>query len=179
MTTTATQLNTRNLLSQLANSQSSGCLWFDTKLVSWKIYLQQGSLKYVYCSAQLLDRLKYHLYYLGYKQAVAALKRLPPSYITPNTPEVKNSSGQDIYSQVIPWLIEQKYLNSYQNAKLIEHITKDALISCLWSETGTSSWHDGHFLPLWIIDDVPSLNLLECLEVEKARLKEWQTCSQQ
>lgn len=177
MTTTATQLNTRKLLSQLANSKSSGCLWFEAELVSWKIYLQQGSLKYAYCSAQLLDQLKYYLYYLGFKQAVAALKNLPSHDPKLYSHWSGNSLNLNLYSEIICWLLEKKYIETFQHLKLIEHITKDALSSCLWSETGTISWHKDHFLPLWIIDDIPSLNLSSCLESEKARLKQWHKCS--
>ncbi|MEL6909917.1 MAG: DUF4388 domain-containing protein [Cyanobacteria bacterium J06629_2] len=49
---TTTTFSPTNLLSQLANSQSSGCLELNEGLVAWKIYLQQGNIQYVYCSAQ-------------------------------------------------------------------------------------------------------------------------------
>ena len=75
-TTTNTQPHIKKLLSQLANSQSSGCIRVEAGTVSWKIYLQKGNLKYVFCSLQSLEEFKYHLRYLGLKQSVAAVKKL-------------------------------------------------------------------------------------------------------
>ena len=131
--TTTIKINPRELLSRLANSNSSGCLELDEGLVSWKIYLQQGSLQYVYCSAQLLDQLKYHLHYLKWKQAVAALKS--PSFAKIQSSLQDKSDYQNLYSQVISWLLREKHLTSFQGLKLIEQITKDALQSCL-SDSG-------------------------------------------
>ena len=182
MMTTTTKLNPRELLSQIAHSNSSGCLEIDEGLVSWQIYLQEGNLKYVCCSAQLLDQLKYHLHYLGWKQAVAALKQLPSSSADIQCYSQDKSSHQNLYSKVICWLLAEKYLNLSQGLKLIEHITKDALQFCLWLNRGTFSWHDGHSLPLWIplrFGDASSLSVSECLNVEQTRLKQWQNCSSQ
>lgn len=166
------------------NSNSSGCLEFDEGLISWKIYLQEGNVKYVSCSAQLLDQLKYYLHYLGWKQTVAALKNLPPSYTRIQSYVQSTSSYQNLYSKVIGWLLANKYLDPFHGAQLIEHITKDALQSCLWLDRGTSSWHDQEPIPLWIreqLDDISDLTveLSEFLKLEKTRLKQWQNCSPQ
>lgn len=174
--TIATKLNPSKLLSQLANSQSSGCLEVNEGDVYWKIYLQQGNLQYVYCSIQLLEQLKYHLYYLGWQQAVAALKNCPQSLlkIEDKSPE------QNIYSQVISWLLAEKHLNLAQGSLLIQSISKDEIYSCLWLDHGTSAWQDGDFLPHWIlppIKDSLSLSISECLDEAQARLKQWQNCS--
>ncbi|MDJ0690365.1 MAG: response regulator [Xenococcaceae cyanobacterium MO_188.B32] len=181
--TTTTKLNPQELLSQLANSNSSGCLELDEGLVSWKIYLQQGKLKYIYCSAQLLDQLKYYLRYLGLKQALNGLKELPSSDDKLESYVPEKSSNKNFYSKVICWLLTEKYLEPSQGLKLIEQITKDGLSSCLWLDKGTSSWHDGYSLPLWIkvkFGDTPSLDISECLQVEQTRLKQWQqNCSNQ
>ena len=181
--TTTTKLNPQELLSQLANSNSSGCLELDEGLVSWKIYLQQGKLKYIYCSAQLLDQLKYYLRYLGLKQALNDLKELPSSDAKLESYVPEKSSNQNLYSKVICWLLTEKYLDSSQGLKLLEQITKDGLSSCLWLDKGTSSWQDGYSLPLWIkvkFGNTLSLNISECLELEQIRLQKWQqNCSNQ
>lgn len=172
--TTAIKLNPRELLSRLSESNSSGCLNLDAGEVSWKIYLQNGNLKYVYCSIQLLDQLKYYLPYLGLKKASAALKS--PSYL-----KLQNQfSSSNLYSEVIAWLLNEKHLDLSQSLELIKYITKDAFMSALWLDIGSYSWHEGHSLPLWIsnqFQDCLSLNISECLNEEQARLQRWQNCS--
>ena len=174
--------NPSELISRLENSDSSGCLEIDRELVSWKIYLQQGRLKYAYCSIQSLDQLKYYLQYLGLKQGVAALKQLPPSFGKRKSPKRDESDTNDIYRQVISWLVAEKHLNISQGFKLIEQTTKDAFQSCLWINEGAYSWHKEEPVPQWIekqFGDCSSLNISECLSIEKARLQQWQNCSNQ
>ncbi len=182
--TKTTNLSPRDLLSRLTDSKSSGCLELYEGLVSWKIYLQQGNIKYVYCSAQLLDQLKYYLHYFGCKQAVAALKELPLYCvkIQLQSPSQQQSSESNLYSEVISWLLAKKHLTSFQGLQLLEHITKDVLQSCLWLDSGTSLWCDGEPIPLWIQEQFGnsrSLSLSECLHLEQNRLKKWQKCSTQ
>ncbi len=180
--TTTTKLNSRELLSQLASSSSSGCLKIDEGLVSWKIYLQQGDLKYVSCSVQLLDQLKYYLHYLKYKPAAKALKNLPSSYIKIQSYLQDQEGDPNFYSKVIAWLLNEKHLDLSQSLQLIEQITTDSLQFCLWLNNGISLWQDGHSLPLWIQDRLGgglSLKISECLQNEQTRLKQWQNCSNQ
>ena len=172
--TTAIKLNPRELLSRLAESNSSGCLKLDTGEVSWKIYLQQGNLKYVDCSLQLLDQLKYYLHYLGYKKSLAALKST--SYL-----KIQNQFSQsNLYTEVIAWLLKENHLDLSQSLELIKYLTKDAFMSALWLDSGYSSWYEGHFIPLCIspeLKDTLSLKISECLQEEQARLQRWQNCS--
>ena len=181
--TTTSQINPRELLSQLASSHSSGCLELEEGLVAWKIYVQQGQLKYLYCSTQWLDQLKYHLHSLGLKQALNGLKELPSSSAKLESYVPEKSSNQNVYSQIICWLLTEKYLEPSQGLKLIEQITKDLLSSCLWLEQATFSWHDGYSLPLWIklkFGDTLALNLSECLELGQILRQKWQqNCSDQ
>ena len=180
--TVDTQLNPEKLLSTLANSHSSGCLELNQGLVSWEIYLQQGALKYICSSVQLLDQLKYYLYYLGFKQAVAALKNLPLPYvkIQLQSHSSTESAKSNFYGEVIPWLIKENHLTPYHGLKLIEQITKDQLTSCLWLNTGTSLWQDGKQIPTWLqekLNNPLSLSVSKCLNVEQIRLEQWQKCS--
>ena len=176
--TTTIRIHPGGLLSRIANSNSSGCLELDEGLVSWKIYLQHGNLKYVYCSAQLLDQLKYYLHYLGWQQALVALKS---SFHLELQSQIRDqASEQHLYSQVISWLLAEKHLDSYQGLKLIEYMTQDALQSCLWLNRGTYSWNNREPIPLWIrqnFGDALYPNLSECLNTELKRVKKWQTCS--
>jgi two-component system, chemotaxis family, response regulator PixG len=65
--TATVQFKAAELVSQLEKSNISGCLKIEKELVFWKIYVQQGRLKYINCSAQSLEQLKYYLHYLGWK----------------------------------------------------------------------------------------------------------------
>ena len=176
--TTAIQLNPQKLLFKLAEANSTGCLELSTKSVSWKIYLQQGYLQYIDCSAESLDQLKYHLHYLKLKAAITALENLPQSLID----NPKQSSDQSIYGKVIYWLLSNKHLKLSEGVQLITSIVKDKLHCCIWIERGTSLWNQEHLLPSWITPEIEkslSLNLLECLNETQIILRQWQDCSKQ
>ena len=178
--TTSTKFNSKELLSRLAESNSSGCLELDGGSISWKIYLYQGNLQYINCSAQSLDQLKYYLHYLKYKPAVAALKTFPSSNLKGQSSIPEKHPQQDLYCRVISWLIKEKHLGQSQVFQLIEYITQDLLIPCLWLDRGNSLWHEGYSLPLWIKTQfklTPSLEIAKCLDEEQSRLKQWQHCS--
>ena len=175
---TSIKINPRELLLRLANSQSSGCLELDEGLVSWKIYFHQGNLKYVDCSAQLLDQIKYYLRYLGWQQALAALKSTPYGKIQFEGQE--HLDDENIYGNVVCWLIAKKHLDTFQGSKLIEYITRDALRSSLWLQRGTFLWNAQEPIPSWIQErfgNSLSVNILECLNKEQKRLAQWQNCS--
>lgn len=183
--TTTSKLNSQLLLSQLAAAKNSGCLELRGELVVWKIYLQTGSLRYVYCSAQSLDQLKYHLHFLGLKPALAALKKLPQSLLGENLskPEQsEQSTDLDIYSKIILWLIAEKQINSDESIKLIESITKDELQSCLWLDQGDSIWKENVLVPAWITSQIQvsiSLSIAECLNEAQIKTRQWQKCSKE
>jgi two-component system, chemotaxis family, response regulator PixG len=183
--TTTSKLNSQQLLSQLAAAKNSGCLELRGESVVWKIYLQTGCLQYVYCSAQSLDQLKYHLHFLGLKQALAALKQLPQSLLGENLAKPEQSAQSadlDLYSQIILWLIAEKQLNSDESCKLIESITKDEFQSCLWLDQGDSFWQENVLVPTWITAQIQasiSLNITECLNEAQIKTRQWQKCSKE
>jgi len=177
---TATKLNPYELLSKLALSSVSGCLVLEDGLVSWKIYLNEGQLSYVSCSAQLLEQLAYYLHYLGLREVVAALKKLPPSYLKIQSHSTEQPGDHNFYSQIIIWLLTEKYLSESQGLKLLEMIVKDSLESCLWLNKGTSTWLDQETLPDWIQNRLGQsllLNFSACLENLKIRVSGWRKCS--
>ena len=172
--TTTTKLNPTELLSQLAESKNTGCLEVVTEEISWKIYLQQGKLKYIKCSVQLLEQVMYHLSRLGLTEAVAALKQFPASTIADN-----QSHDLSLNGKIISWLLT-KNLDNTQTTKLIEHIVKDELQYCLMLDRGNSFWHDGTSVPDWIpiqIEASVALDVPECLNEQQIRFKLWHSCS--
>lgn len=171
---TSVKLNPAELLSRLASSKSSGCLELDDELVSWKIYLEQGNLKYTSCSIQLLDQLKYYLHYLQLKQVAASLKQIPQSLLQ------DKSLTTTLYSRVISWLFAEKHLDQSQGLKLIQHIAKDSFQSCLLLNKGSSTWHDEHSLPIWIPQQITaslSVSVAKSLKEGQTKLKQLQNCS--
>lgn len=173
MTTTA-KLNPTELLSQLAESDSSGYLEVVAEAMSWKIYFQQGKFKYIESSVQILDQLKYHLYQLGWTSVAVALKQMPASTIA------DKSSDRDLYSKVISWFLAEKHFDLTQAATLVEEIIKDELQYCLMLDRGNSFWHDEASLPAGIIPQLAGLVALdvpESLNEQRIRLKLWQNCS--
>ena len=173
--TTTTKLNSTELLSQLAETKNTGCLEVVSEEISWKIYLQQGKLKYIECSVQLLDQFMYHLSRLGLTQAVAALKQFPASTIADN-----KSDDLSLDGKIISWLLTENHLDNTQVTELIEQIIKDELQYCLMLARGSSFWHDGTSVPSWIpiqIEASVALDIPECLNEQKIRLKLWQNCS--
>ena len=175
--TSTTKLNPPELLSQLAESDSSGCLELSEGQAVWQIYLQQGKLKYVNCSVQSIDRLQYYLHHFGWTEATAALKQFPPSSIRDKSPT------QSLYELVIGWLLAEKHLNLTQVAKLLEDIVKDEIQLCLRLDRYrcNSSWHSGTSVPDWIPSLIKSslaLDVAECLQEQQAKLQQWQNCSE-
>ena len=179
---TATKLEPAKLLSKLADSHSSGCLTLDAGLVSWEIYLKQGHLQYIYCSAQLLDQLTYHLHCCGLKQAMVALGQLPPSFTKIESTIQDKSPAQNIYSKVISWLLREQHLDLSQGLSLIASIIKDELQSCLWLDRGNSDWQSGDLAPTWIPPQIRSsllFDISEHLNEGQIKLRQWQNCSKE
>ena len=178
--TTTVKLNPTQLLFQRSESNSYGCLEVDSGLVAWKIYLHRGKIRYVYCSVQSLNQLKYYLYYLKYKQAIAGLRKLPQSFLKLQSSIQNKSSTQNIYDRIIPWLLTHEHLELEQTKELIKHINKDNILSLLCIDNGVSVWQEGHSLPLWIpaqIEYSLSTAIAEYLQEQQTRLKQWQNCS--
>jgi two-component system, chemotaxis family, response regulator PixG len=179
--TTAIKLDPQKLLSQLADANRSGCLEINAESISWKIYLHEGNIQYVHCSAQLLEQLQYHLYYLGWHKAISAIKQLPHDLLNESL-SIQSKSSKHIYEKVIAWLLSQQHLDLSQVLKLIQNITKDNLLSCLWLENGSSSWQDKSTLPDWIPEQIQSflcLKISECLNEAQIKQRQWQNCSEQ
>ena len=176
--TSATELNFKQFLIQLADANSSGCLKIDSGSVSWKIFLDRGNLLYVQCSIQLLEQLKYHLHYFGWKDAASALKDFPKSVLSEQSSQ--SELAEDLYGKVISWLMSEQHLDLSQVSKLIQNISKDDLLSCLWLDKATSSWEQNSNFPNWISEQTNSLlslTISECLQEAEIRKRQWQDCS--
>ncbi len=175
--TTAKKLDSQKLLSQLVASKSSGCLELNNGEVYWQIYLQQGNLKYIYCSVQPIEQLEYYLRYLNLKEVVLPLKQWLKFYLDKQSTVARQKTNPDIYSKAISWLIKKRFLTLSQTAQLIQYITVDAFQSCSCLEKGIKKWYEGECMPQTRLGNSSPLNLLECLHREEVRLKQWQSCN--
>ena len=172
------KLNPQELLSKLVTSKSSGCLKLSNGKIDWKIYLQQGNLKYIDCSVQLLEQLEYYLHYLGLREAVMVLKQW--SALDTVRPVNLEETTPNTYSKAISLLLSEKYLSIPQAVKLIHHITEEALQYCIWIDKDVSHWHKGESIPQWIdakLGNFPPLDLAKSLSLAQSKLKQWQSCS--
>ena len=93
------------LLVKSSNLNNTGYFEFTKGSVAWRVYLQEGKLKYVDCSIQLLVQLKYYLLRQGWKDAAAALKDLPQSYLKPKTNPERTPPDKSLYEHTILWLL--------------------------------------------------------------------------
>ena len=175
--TSTTKLNPPELLSQLAESNSSGCLDLVEQQVSWKIYFQQGKIKYAECSIQMMELFHYHLYHFGWTQIITALKQFPPTLVKDRDP------AQSLYEVVITWLLAEKHLDLAQVKQLLEHAIEEQiqLIIRLDRSRCNSSWQEDISVPNWIpslIQTSLTLDVSECLMQQQLELRQWQSCSE-
>jgi two-component system, chemotaxis family, response regulator PixG len=136
--------------------------------ISWRVYLHKGQLQYVDCSIQSLAQLKYCLIRQGWKSAAAALQ--DPKF------SVQINSSE----QAIIWLLTEQHINNTQFLELIGEINQDSLEPCLWLNEGTSFWHEGKSIPLWISQrggDTLSFNVVDLVNFLQQKLRKWQNCT--
>jgi twitching motility two-component system response regulator PilG len=170
------------LLSRYGSQSSTGYLYIHNNSITWKIYLQQGKVKYVDCSLQLLIQLKYYLYHQGQQASLELLKNIPQeefkSISESNQGTVKLTNT--LYEKIISWLYLEKHLDDSQIVSLVEYISQDFLESCLWIAEAQCSWHEEGAIPVWLQTSMRyslSLDLPDLLQFLQQRLKVWQTCT--
>ena len=174
------KFNLVDLLFKLSKLNKTGYLKCTKESISWRVYFQEGRLKYVDCSLELLAQLKYYLLRQSWKTATAALKDLPKIYLQAGADKKQDSFSPNLYQQAILWLVAQKHLDNSQFVQLIEDITQDSLESCLWLTDGVFVWQEKESIPSWIksqVGDSISLDLSDVVAFLQGRLKQWQNCA--
>ncbi|MEO0434531.1 MAG: response regulator [Cyanobacteria bacterium J06656_5] len=121
------------LLASFVHTYGSGCLEVDAKSLSWWIYFKDGKLNYAsHASAKTLV---YSLKWLKLK--LASMSQEAFSWLEQNTDELLDIKSNNIQSiqyfeyQIICYLVEQKFLETYQAEELIEQLTQEAIESFL------------------------------------------------
>lgn len=172
-------LNPQSLLRQLSSCFDTTCLQAASKLVTWSIYLENGTITYATHSVEPFDRLERHLRRLH--------QQLPQ--VTPEIRvKVRLLFETDLYNQIndnqnsdiiqpqdylaIQWLINQRYIDTQQATQLIQELVKEVIESFLLIENGNYQLSDSsQQLPV-----ICRLDVAKVIERCQSRLQNWQTC---
>lgn len=115
-----------NILGKIAQVKATGCLLVSYNSVTWRIYVHSGELIYANHSLDSFERLERHLRRLSYK--VPSLTGELRNQVRLNFEnEGKAINDFPPEYQGISWLLEEKYLQDSQAAKLIESLNKEVL----------------------------------------------------
>ena len=168
------QIEPIELLSQLANSKSSGCVRIDSGSVFWDVYLQQGLVKYVNCSVQSIEQLSQYLQILNLASAITVIKKLPQSLFS------QEDSSNSLYQQVISRLIEENKLDLKERIKLLAYVVQDNLNYCSFLPESNCTWQENILPPVWIEEKCPAFtgfSLSDVIGKANVYLEQWQRFS--
>ncbi|WP_225882681.1 response regulator [Thalassoporum mexicanum] len=160
------KINPIQQLAEISSSHASGRLDVASGLVSWRIYIQDGDLKYVECSVQSLSQLNYHLCRQGWNDAHKALKQMP-----------KSELGADAIATGLYWLLENQHLALDQAAEILKNTTQNSLESYLWLTEGSTSWSEQMELPEWvtaIMGNSMTMDLGDLVKTLQKKIRTWQ-----
>lgn len=153
------EIDPSQLLTQLANEQSTGCLEIVYGSISWDIYLRSGKLLAVDCSIQSLNQLVDRLRYLGYEQAAQSVKV-----------DSDNLARQEIERLALQGSIDREQLD-----RISTDLTKEAFESLLWLRNEQMTWHPDRLISIATeLKPRPCLNIANTLDYYQQRLKIWQ-----
>ncbi len=163
------------LLASFVHTYGSGCLEVDAKSLSWWIYFKDGKLNYAsYGSPKTL------LYSMKWmKLKLASMSQPAFSWLEQNSKELLDINPDDTQSiqyfeyQIICYLVEQNYLESWQAQELIKQLTQEAIESFLSLNGGAVRIERDLFeIPIFC-----QLNPQTTIERCQARLKTWKLLS--
>ncbi len=153
-----TEIDPTQLLTQLANEQSTGCLKIVYGSIVWNIYLKSGKLLVVDCSLQSLPQLVNRLRFLGYEPAAQSVE----------------IDSDKLVWQELDRLVLAGLLDRVQLEQISTDLTKAAFESLLWLRNEQMTWHPDRLIPATGLNQHPSLNLIKTIDYYQQRLKTWQ-----
>lgn len=163
------------LLASFVHTYGSGCLEVDAKSLSWWIYFKDGKLNYASFGSQ--KSLAYSLTWLKLKMKFMSHESL--LWLEENSAELLNIESDNIQSvqyfeyQIICYLVEQKYLETWHAKELIEQLTQEAIESFL-SLTGGAVRINREIFEIPIFCELdPKATIENC----QKRLKTWKLLS--
>lgn len=161
-----TEIDPSQLLTQLANEQSTGCLEIVYGSIGWNIFLRFGQLLSVDCSIQSLSQLADRLRSLGYEQAAQAVNIAS---------QPLQSSTDNLVRQEIDRLALEGLLDREQLDRISTELSKEALESLLWLRDEQMIWHPNRLGSIAKgLNARSNLDLSSTIEHYQQRLKIWQ-----
>ena len=159
--------NIGNVLTQLANSKSTGCLKVRANKSEWSVFVESGQLLGIGCSVNSVAQESYRLRQLGCEAAATAL-----NIATENT---IYRSGENQIQRELDRLVSEGILDLTLGIQVYLEITKEALESLLWLQTGFYQWQQKKSIARLAIDnDEYRLDLAKLIKYYHQRLKIWQ-----
>ncbi|MBD2441507.1 response regulator [Nostoc sp. FACHB-110] len=171
-------LRPQSLLRQIANCTDTTCLQAFSNLVTWSIYLEQGTITYATNSVEPFDRLERHLRRLNQvsSETRVQLRMLFEDELsTQQITNDRNLSSQPVDYQAICWLVDEGYIDTAQATLLIQELTKEVIESFLLIKTGTYALSD----PQQTVTKICRLDVAKTIEYCQMRLQNWQAFAPQ
>lgn len=163
------------LLASFVHTYGSGCLEVDAKSLSWWIYFKDGKLNYASFGSE--KSLAYSLAWLKLKMKFISHESL--MWLEENSAELLNIKSGNIQSiqyfeyQIICYLVEQKYLETWHAKELIKQLTQDTIESFLSLTGGAVRINRDIFeIPVFCELDPKTV-----IENSQKRLKTWKLLS--
>lgn len=161
-------------LSQIARDDSSGCLQINSTSASWNIYFQGGLVRYICCSVQAIEELKYYLLTSDVSLSTSVLEQIPASLLSSKA----TNANFDLYGGVVCWWMAESKLATIGALKLLRKISEDNLCSCLTLPSSQYSWQKGVSVPKWFVQHFGNLSgssVTELLSRAAFRFKKMQS----
>ncbi|MBD2448977.1 response regulator [Nostoc sp. FACHB-152] len=171
-------LQPHSLLRQLSNCTDTTCLQGFSNLVTWSIYLEQGTITYATHSVEPFDRLERHLRRLNQVSNETRVQlRMMFEHELSNqfVADDSNLSSQPADYQAIKWLVKEGHLDTAQATLLIQELVKEVIESFLLIKTGSYTLSD----PQQTVTKICRLDVEKTLEYCQIRLQSWQSFAPQ
>jgi len=173
---TFTVLRPQSLLKQLSNGVDTTCLQAFSNLVTWSIYIEQGTITYATNSVEPFDRLERHLRRLNLLSSeirVQLRMTFEPELSNQSISDSNDLSSQPADYQAINWLINESHLDNDQATILIQELVKEVIESFLLVKVGTYALSDSR----QTVTKICRLDVEKTLESCQIRLQNWQSFS--
>ena len=119
----------KQTLTNLVNTNSTGCLKIHADNLTWEIYLQNGKLKYAQYSLQNLQSIKHILLRYNFVSTVKLIKHFKGDL----------SAHKSIFTIVDELLIAKLIINK-QKSLIYRELTNEAIELYLWLENASYEW---------------------------------------
>ena len=159
--------NIGSVLTQLANSKSTGCLKIRGNKSEWSVFVESGQLLGIGCSVSSVSQLSYRLRQLGCESAATALNIATENSIY--------RSGENPIKWEIDRLVSEGILDPTLGIQVYLEVTKEVLESLLWLQTGFYQWQEKKSMTRLAIDNHEyQLDLAKLIKYYHQRLRIWQ-----